>query len=166
MRALIPLALVASLGGLGLSGCATTGAMDLTPEAAPAFVALAASTDRFEIESSRLALQRSRDPMIRMHAEMMIRDHGQTSAQLASAATSAGLAVPGEMLPMHSAMLAELTSAAAFDPAYRGQQLTSHQQALSLHQNYARNGSVPALRGAAASAVPVVRMHLDHLRRM
>jgi hypothetical protein len=32
--------------------------------------------------------------------------------------------------------------------------------------NYARRGDVPQLRGVAAAAVPVVRAHLDHIRRM
>ena len=167
MRRLAPLALLAALGGMSLSGCATVGpGMDLTPEAAPAFVAMAASSDMFEIESSRMALQRSQSPMIRMHAEMMIRDHSNMSAQLRAAAASAGLGVPTQMLPMHVAMLNELSRSANFDATYRRQQVVSHEQSLALMDNYARRGDVPALRGVAAAAVPVVRGHLDHIRRM
>ena len=167
MRRFASLALLASLGGMSLAGCATMNpAMDLTPEAAPAFVAMAASSDMYEVESSRLALQRSQDPMVRMHAEMMIRDHTNTTTQLKAAAQSAGLGVPMQMLPMHAALLDQLNRSSNFNATYRGQQLTSHQQALALHDNYARNGDVPQLRGVAAAAVPVVRGHLEHLRRM
>lgn len=167
MRRLASLALLASLGGMSLAGCATLNPMmDMTPEAAPAYVAMAASSDMFEIESSRMALQRSRDAMNRMHAEMMIRDHGMTSAQLAAAASSIGLGVPRQMLPMHVNMLNELSRSANFDAVYRRQQVMSHQQALALHDNYARRGDAPQLRGVAAAAVPVVRAHLDHARRM
>lgn len=162
MRSLLAPALFASLS---LSACVTMGpGLDLTPDRAPAFVALAASSDLYEIESSRLALQRSRDPMVRMHAEMMIRDHTNTSNQLRTAAASAGLGVPSQMLPMHLAMLDALSRSGDFNLVYRQQQATSHQQALALMGNYARRGDVPQLRGVAAAAVPVVRGHLDHLR--
>jgi putative membrane protein len=167
MRRLAPLALVAALGGMSLSACATMNpAMDMTPEAAPAFVAMAASSDMYEIESSRMALQRARVPMNRMHAEMMIRDHTNTTAQLSAAARSAGIGLPTQMLPMHSAMITQLMSSSNFDATYRDQQIMSHRQALALHDNYARRGDVPQLRGVAAAAVPIVRGHLDHISRM
>jgi putative membrane protein len=166
MRRIAPLALVAALGGLSLSGCATTPGMTMAPTAAPAFVAMAASSDLYEIESSRLALQRTQAPMLRMHAEMMIRDHTNTTAQLKAAAASAGLGVPAQMVPMHAQMLNQLTRSSNFDATYRAQQITSHRQALVLHETYARRGDVPQLRGVAAAAVPVVRGHLDHLTRM
>lgn len=166
MRRLVPLALVAALGGISLSGCATAPGMTMTPRVAPAYVAMAASTDMYEIESSRMALQRSRVPMNRMHADMMIRDHINTTAQLTAAARSAGLGVPMQMLPMHAAMLNELARSGNFDATYRNQQITSHRQAIALHDNYARRGDVPQLRGLAAATVPVVRGHLDHILRM
>lgn len=167
MRRLAPLTLIAALGGMSLSGCATLyPTMDMTPEAAPAYVAMAASGDMFEIESSRMALQRSQDPMVRMHAEMMIRDHANMSAQLRVAAASAGLGVPSGMMPMHVRLLNELSASSNFNATYRRQQVLSHEQSLRLHDNYARRGDVPQLRGVAAMAVPVVRAHLDHVRRM
>lgn len=166
IRRFASLVLSSGIAGLGLSGCATTGSgADLTPEAAPAFVAAAASSDLFEIESSRLALQRTQNPMLRMHAEWMIRDHTNTSTQLRAAARSVGLGVPMQLLPRHAAMLDELSRAGGnFDGVYHRQQVASHQQALALMINYARRGDVPRLRGAAAAGVPVIRGHLDHLR--
>lgn len=168
MRRLAPLALFAAVGGMSLSGCATmmNPTMDMTPEAAPAFVAMAASSDMFEIESSRMALQRSQDPMVRMHAEMMIRDHTNMSAQLRAAAQQAGVAMPMTMMPMHAKMLNDLSRSGNFNMMYKRQQVLSHEMALRLHDNYARNGDMAPLRGVAAAAVPVVRMHLDHMRRM
>ena len=167
MNRFAPLALLVSLSGINLSARETIGrAVDSTPEAAPAFVAAAAACDMFEIESGRLALQRSRDPMHRMHAEMMIRDHTNTTTQLKAVAASAGVPVPATMLPMHAGMLNELSRASNFDAVYHRQQLSSHQQTLALMENFARHGDVPQLRGLAAATVPVVRGHLDHLRQM
>ena len=165
MRRLAPLALFAALGGMSLTGCATTGT-SMTPTAAPAFVAMAASSDMFEIESSRLALQRSQNPMLRMHAEMMIRDHSNMSTQLKAAAAGAGLGVPLQMLPLHAGLMDQLARSPNFDATYRSQQVTSHQNALAMMNAYARRGDVPGLRGVAAAAVPVVRGHLDHIQRM
>jgi putative membrane protein len=97
---------------------------------------------------------------------MIIRHHTNMCAQLRAAAASAGLGVPTQMLPMHLAMLNDLSRSANFNAAYRQQQVLSHQQALALMDNYARRGGVPQLRGVAAAAVPVMRGHLDHLTRM
>lgn len=166
MRRLAPFALLAALGGMTLSACSTTrsNATDLTPEAAQAFVVAAASSDMFEIESSRLALQRSQDPRIRAYAEMMIRDHTNMSSQLRAAATEAGVGLPTQMLPMHEEMIVALERAANFDATYRQQQEVSHERTLRLMDNYARRGDVPRLRGVAAAAVPVVRGHLEEMR--
>jgi predicted outer membrane protein len=54
-------------------------AAPLTPET---FRALATISDTFEIESSRIALERSRSPQVRRFAEQMIQDHTMTSQAL------------------------------------------------------------------------------------
>jgi putative membrane protein len=45
--------------------------------------------------------------------------------------------------------------------AYRQAQITAHQQAIGLMQNYAASGDVPALRTAAQQAIPMMQMHLQ-----
>lgn len=64
----------------------------LTSISAPAFAqaamdsqtyrTMAAQADAFEIASSQLALERSRNPTVRRFAQQMIRDHAQTSQAL------------------------------------------------------------------------------------
>lgn len=59
--------------------------------------AMAMQSDAFEIASSRLALERSRNSAVRSYAQQMIRDHGMTSEAL-----NGGRAVysaTGEMVP-------------------------------------------------------------------
>lgn len=157
-----------------LGACATMGAgpaamaMDMTPEERSAYVAMAASSDMYEIQSSQMALSRTQSPMIRDFANMMVQHHTQTTQQLMAAAQASGTAPPPGMLPMHAAMLQELSGAngRAFDRMYRTQQVMAHQQALALHGNYAARGDAPALRQVAASATPIVRGHLDRIRGM
>jgi putative membrane protein len=140
-----------------------------SPLAAPTYMSMAASGDQFEIQSSQLALQRSSNPAVRQLAQMLITDHTNMSAQMAAAAQSAGLpSPPPALLPEHASMLQQLqaTDAAGFDMAYRDVQLSAHQQALTLHQNYASGGDNAALRPVAASAVPIIQGHLNSLQSM
>jgi putative membrane protein len=134
------------------------------PLMAPGYMAMAASSDQFEIQSSQLALQASQNPAVQSFAQMLIAHHQQTTATLMQAAQSAGLTPPPPMLmPQHQAMLDQLRAAGSgpsFDQAFKTAQIPAHQQALELHQNYANSGDVPALRQAAASAVPIIQQHL------
>jgi predicted outer membrane protein len=67
------------------------------PISGPTFRTMAMQSDGFEIASSRLALERSRNSLVRSFAQQMIRDHGMTSEAL-----NGGRAVysaTGEMVP-------------------------------------------------------------------
>jgi putative membrane protein len=130
----------------------------------PMYTRMAASSDQFEIQSGQLALQMSQNPAVRQFAQMLIEHHQQTTAQLASAAQSAGLPVPPPaMTGAHAQLLANLRGApmGSFDMAFRDAQIQAHQEALGLHQNYAANGDIPALRTVAGAAVPVIQQHLN-----
>ncbi len=52
---------------------------------------MALISDSFEIQSSSLALERSRNPRVRRHAQMMIRHHQMTTQMLLPAARVGGL---------------------------------------------------------------------------
>lgn len=132
---------------------------------APGYVAQAGSSDQFEIQSGQLALQASQNPAVRNFANMIIADHTRSTQMVLSAAQSAGLNLPPpSMLPSQQAMLNQLRTAGsgpAFDQAFQQIQIQAHQAALTLHQNYATQGDVPALRNVAAQIVPIVQMHLQ-----
>ena len=130
----------------------------------PMYTRMAASSDQFEIQSGQLALQMSQNPAVRQYAQMLIDHHRQTTAQLASAAQSAGLPAPAPaMTGAHAQMLANLRGApmGTFDMAFRDAQIQAHQEALALHQNYAASGDIPALRTVAGGAVPIIQQHLN-----
>jgi putative membrane protein len=137
------------------------------PTTASAYLMQASSGDQFEIQSSQHAMQISQDPSIKSTAQMIIADHTRLSNELKVAATSAGMAPPRpELAPRHAQMLDRLkrTTAAGFDQAYRQAQIGAHQEALMLHRTYAERGDTPALKQAAAKAVPVIEMHLRHVQ--
>jgi putative membrane protein len=132
---------------------------------APGFLAHAASGDQFEIQSSQAAQRLSTVQAVRDFAGMMITDHTRLSQAMAAAAQSAGVTPPAPtMLPAEQAMWDQLRACGTgvtCDPAYKNAQITAHQNALQLFQNYAANGDVPAIKAAAAQAIPTIQMHLQ-----
>ena len=139
-----------------------------SPLAAPMYMQMAASGDLFEIQSSQLALQMSQNAAVRQLAQTLITDHTQLSNTMMAAARSAGLTPPPPaLLPQHQQMLDQLrTSGANFDAAYKTLQIAAHQDALTLHQNYASGGDNAALRTVAGQAVPVIQGHLSHAQML
>jgi putative membrane protein len=135
------------------------------PLMAPGFLAQAGSANQWEIESSQLALQMSTNPAVRNLANVIIADHTAMGQQVTAAAASAGLPpAPTTLLPPQQAMLDQLRAAGSgpsFDMAYQQAQISAHQQAIQLMQNYATQGDVPALRTVASQAIPVMQKHLS-----
>jgi len=172
---------LAAAATMSLGACAMNGGMggqtgmsagmtgDMTPTDRTAYVQMAASSDMYEIQSSQIALTKGQNPAIRQFAQMMVRDHTNTTQQLMAAAQAAGVPpMSPQMMPMHAQMVAQLQASqggASFDRLYASQQLMAHQQALALHSNYAARGDTPALRAVAAAATPVVRGHLQMAQR-
>ena len=139
-----------------------------SPLAAPMYMQMAASSDLFEIQSSQLALQMSSNPAVRSFAQMLVNDHTALSNTMMTTAQSAGLnPPPPALMPQHAQMLQQLQAAGPnFDMAYRDAQVMAHQEAITLHQNYANGGDVAALRTVAAQAVPIIQGHLNHAQML
>jgi putative membrane protein len=144
-------------------------AMPATPTDAQAFMAAAGASDLYEIQSSKLALDKSQNVAVKDFAKTMITDHTKTTQAVKDAAAQAGLTAPEPTLtPEQQAMIDKLQplSGHEFDVAYAEQQLPAHQQALLLMTNYAANGDTPALREAARTAIPIIEHHLASLKQM
>ncbi|HEX8641630.1 MAG TPA: DUF4142 domain-containing protein [Allosphingosinicella sp.] len=172
-------ALILALGAVTLvAGCASRDEEPIEPAAAvdpnspifaPGYMRMAASGDMFEIQSSQLALQMSQNPAVRQFAQMMVADHTRTSAEMMGIAQSLGMPPPPQMMaPHHQDMLDRLRSTppGEFDSAYKQAQIMAHQEALSLHGNYAQQGDVAQLRDFAARAVPAIQMHYNHAQTL
>lgn len=151
------------------AGCASTtqpvAPVDAaSPLAAPMFLQMATSSNLWEIQSSQLAHQRVQSAAVHQFATMIIADHTMLGQQMMAAAQSAGLPPPPQVLmPEEQQMLAQLQSLPAgtsFETAYRDMQITAHQKAIALFQNYASGGDNPTLRATAAQALPKLQQHL------
>jgi putative membrane protein len=155
---------------------AQTGTESATPGNPPAvalstedYVGKAAAGDLFEIESSQLALETSKNEGVVAFARMMIEDHTRMVDALKEVVVGSGLDIPIPTAPEgdEAQRLVALRAAGDdFDRQYVGLQLQAHEQALTLHEAYAESGENAELRAIATTAVPVVTAHLEEIRRL
>lgn len=134
--------------------------------AAQQFADTAAASDAYELESSKLAIDKAMAADVKNFAQQMVKDHTDSTAKLKAAARSV---VPNaEMSLEQRSNLQTLRNATgdAFDKAYIAQQRDAHQMALDALSAYAENGEDAALKAHAAATAPVVKGHLDMLQKM
>ncbi len=153
----------------GEAAAVASAAMDQPAPAAAEFVRMAAASDLYEIQSSQLVMQSTQNEDLRRFAQMMVDHHTMTTATLTRAAQAAGMTPPAPMLDTRKAdMIRQLQSAdgMARDTLYMQQQVMAHQEALTLHTSYSRNGDTPELKTAATAAVPIVARHYNEITAM
>jgi putative membrane protein len=135
------------------------------PNSAQGFANTAAASDRFEIESSRLAGTAGQSAAVKAFAAKMIAAHEGSTAKLKATASGLTPAVmPTDTLS--AAQQVDLDSlknlkGAEFDTAYAAAQVKAHQQALDALKGYAASGDTPALKDLANGLVPTVAAHLN-----
>jgi putative membrane protein len=147
------------------------GVSPLTGTSATDYVKMAADSDMFEIQSSKMALMRSKRDDVKSYAKQMIADHTMTSKALMAGLKNNDrtIARPSTKLSAeNSAKLALLKKApkASFDDLYLQQQVAAHKTAWALHKGYAMDGTDATLKQIAMTAVPVIERHLGHAQQM
>ncbi len=128
------------------------------------FVTEAASSDMFEIEASKLALERSQDTATRSFAQQMITDHTKTSEELKAMITSGKIkaTVPASMTSGQQNMLDDLKKVKGDDFAklYHSEQEDTHEDAVDLFKRYSDGGENADLKAWAAKTRPALEHHL------
>lgn len=126
------------------------------------FILQASASDMFEIESSKLALQKG-DEATKAFAQQMITDHEKTSAELK--ALLAGGKVQGNPVTAltedHKEEVDELAKleGAEFNEEYIDDQVEAHEDAVDLFKRYAEEGENAELKAWAAKTLPVLEHH-------
>jgi len=128
-----------------------------------AFVSNASQSDMYEIQAGQIAQKRSKNADIKAFGKMMVTDHTKTSKEIGPLAKAAGQTPATSLDNRRQGFLDNLNKAsdADFDKTYIDQQVAGHEEALSLLQGYAKDGSDAGLKAAAAKTVPMVEAHLD-----
>ena len=132
------------------------------------FVMHASVGNTFEIEESKLALDRATDPRIKAFAQKMISDHTTAEKNLQEAAGKDKLKTEPMLDKAHQAMLDNLKTfnGADFDKIYMADQIAAHTETVALVSDYKANGKQVALKGWADETLPVVREHLEMIEAM
>src|ERR1700722_5279376 len=136
---------------------------------APNFVTLAAASDMFEVQSSKVALQRSTDPGVKKFAQMMTDAHTKTTATLKGLIADQGNLSPPTSLPSDLQTKLDAlgsVSPADFDKTYLDDQVDGHQSALNVMQRYAKDGDQEPLKQFAAETAPTVQQHLNKAKAL
>jgi putative membrane protein len=128
------------------------------------FVLEAASSDMFEIESSRLALERSNEKT-KPFAQQMLTDHQKTSDELKAMVTSGKVkaTIPTAMSSAHQGMLDDLKKLQGeeFTKQYHSDQEDVHEDAVDLFKRYGDEGDNAELKAWAAKTLPALEHHLQ-----
>jgi putative membrane protein len=133
------------------------------PKATADFVNTVAVANKFEIDTSKLAVEYGKHGEVKKFAEQMITDHGKAGEEFKAAVKEAGLDPPSDMLDVtHTAKYAKLrlfTTEAGFDAAYVTEQVKAHEEAVATFKDYAANGATPALKAFAEKTLPTLEHH-------
>jgi putative membrane protein len=132
------------------------------------FVNNAASGGLFEVQSSELAMQRSKTPAVKEFAQMMITDHTAANNELKAIAEAKGLKVPSAIAGPPAQHMAAVQAAEgdAFDKTYIQHQAKAHQDTIAMFQAEAQNGSDADLRAFAEKTLPTLNKHAEHVQAM
>jgi putative membrane protein len=126
------------------------------------FVLEASASDMFEIESSKLALQRG-DDAVKTFAQQMITDHEKTSAELKALIDSGKVkGTPAPALTEDDKKRVDdlgKLEAADFSKEYVDDQVDAHEDAVDLFKRYSDEGENPDLRAWAAKTLPALQHH-------
>lgn len=132
------------------------------------FVNMATSSNMFEIESSKLALEKAETAPAKEFAQHMITDHTKAGEDMKAAAAAAGVTVPTELDEAHRAKMERLSSldGTTFDKTYVAEQVTAHEEAVALFDEYSSDGADGPLKEFAAKTLPTLEAHLEAIEKL
>ncbi|AHZ67136.1 hypothetical protein OU5_0057 [Pseudomonas mandelii JR-1] len=137
------------------------------------FVDNAAAGGIAEIETSRLALEKSSSADIKKFANMMITDHSKANDELAALAKKNDIEVPDETTLVKQAKekILEMRDE-SFDAAYANNQVKAHEDTIKLFEKQANTVTDDKVKGAtdlkgfAQKMLPALEKHLEMAKEL
>jgi putative membrane protein len=129
------------------------------------FLNEAARAGAEEVNAGQLAQTKATSPAVRRFAARMVADHTAVDQQLAQSKSITPTTDPDSA---HTTMLTQLQGmhGRAFDRAYMTGQVDDHQNAVTLFENEAQNGTDPDLKAFAQKTLPTLQQHLAMARQL
>jgi putative membrane protein len=158
----LPLVLIALMALIASPALAKTSTAD--------FVKKAAIANKFEIDSSQLALKQSQDDGVKAFAQQMIDDHTKAGDAFGDALKSAKtpMTPPTDLDKSHQKDMDKLgkLQAASFDKQYIKMQVSAHKDAVKLFTDYSKKGDDASLKNFATTTLPTLQQHLDSVNKL
>ena len=147
------------------------GAMANDSKMTQEFVKTAAVAGQFEIESSKLALEKSTDKDIKQFAQKMIDEHTNAANKLKATVQASGVdtnLVTTDLDSKHQKIMNNLQEAKGddFDKEYIEAQKDAHKDAVSLFSKYSTSGDDKPLQDFAKQTLPTLEKHQDHVKEL
>ena len=168
MTNIVPMLVAVAVVGFGAAAHAETlsekagvnSVLGVTPTTKD-FVTKAAISDMFEIQSSKLAEERTTGPT-KTFAEKMIKDHTKTTSELKPLAQKAHVDPPMALDDTHKQMLDNLSGMKGddFPKEYHAEQDTGHKDAVSLFERYSKGGENAEIKAWAGKTLPDLQSNL------
>ena len=133
------------------------------------FLTNTAVANLFEIESSKVALAKTKNDKIKAFANQMVTDHTGAGTKFKQAVADAKLTPPAEKLDAkHQTLLDDLKKkdAAAFDTAYVKAQHDGHVETVAMFEAYAKGGDNARMKQFANEMLPTLKTHLDQVSKI
>ena len=137
------------------------------------FVDSAAAGGIAEIETSRLALEKSQSADIKAFANMMITDHSKANDELAAIAKKNDIEVPDTTTLVKQAKEKILDMRdESFDAAYANNQVKAHEETIELFKKEANTVTddkvkgTTELKGFAQKMLPGLEKHLEMAKKL
>jgi putative membrane protein len=137
------------------------------------FVDKAAAGGIAEVETSRLALEKSSSADIKAFADMMITDHSKANDELAALAKKHDIEVPDSTTIVKQAKekILDLRDE-SFDAAYANNQVKAHEDTIELFKKEAntvtddKTKGATDLKGFAQKMLPALEKHLQMAKKL
>ena len=141
----------------------------VTPDTPQDFASKVAVANMFEIETSKLAIKTSKNADVLAFAKKMVADHTKAGAAFKTAVAKVdGVKAPTALDDDHQKKLDDLKTKTGddFDKAYISLQKDAHSDAVSLFDNYSKNGTDATLKAFATDTLPTLQAHKDMIDKM
>lgn len=127
-----------------------------------------AQADLAEIQAGKLAAQKATNPEVKKFAQHMVQDHTAMLKEGEKIARAHGVKPPTSPGLTHQAKLKilEMKSGQNFDRDYMDQMVSSHEDALELARETARDAKNPALKAHAEKGATKIQEHLAQARKL
>jgi len=160
---IIALCAVATASSLSFAADGDLSKMDQT------FVMKASGAGMYEVEISKIAVDKASDPAVKEFAQTMVSDHTKANDELKQFADTHNAKLAPGVPKEKQAVIAKMAklSGARFDKAYHDQVgIKDHKTDIALFEKEIKSGGNADLKAWADKTLPTLKTHLQHAQDM